>query len=120
MPDKKKHVLGAFLQLGDQKEVDTDEIDAKIRLFSELAKAIDGGVPKIETVIAFAAMKVVVERMLGFNVDVGVRETGDRDPEEVAKELKDEFERTGRIREHGSAPQPTLFKRPGSTDPTFH
>jgi hypothetical protein len=120
MPEKKnKTVLGAFIQLGDPKDVDPEEIDAKIRLFSELAGALDGGQPRIETAIAFGAMKTMCEQRLGFNVDVGVRSTEGKDPAVVAQEIKDEYERSGRIEERAPAAA-NPFKRPGSADPTFH
>ena len=107
MPEPK--LLKNFLQLGDGPKVDEEEVEAKVRLFKDMAVALDGGGgPSVETAVAFAALKLLAEKHLGFQIDVGVRSIEGKTEEQVRQELKDEFERTQRI-----APPP-----PAGT--TFH
>jgi len=103
----RKTALGGYIQLGNGPDIDPEEVDEKVKLFLDMAKSIDGEKCSPSTAVAFAALKVLCEQMLGFQVDVGIRHTGDKPAEEVKQEIKEEYERTGTVKSDLSGFSPT-------------
>lgn len=107
MRDPKKH----FIQIGDGPEADPAEIDKRIRLILKVLRAIDGPEPRLESGVAVAAIKVMIETALERNIDVHIAEASDDNAEALKKELKERYERTGSV-----APGPPTHP----TDPSIH
>jgi hypothetical protein len=104
-----------ILQLNDTgPRVDQDTVKERMSILFEFISALDGGKPSPESLVAVAALKGVLERAIGFNVDVGIRPVPPGvDVEKVRADVKEEYERTGQVPD----------SRPVSnspTDPTVH
>lgn len=105
MPDdglKKKYV-----QIGDGPQADAEKIHERIRLLIRVLRAVDGKKPSLESGVAVATLKTLMEDWLGRVIDVHMTHGGD--PEKIRKELQERYEREGKIAPTGSYPANTTF-----------
>lgn len=102
MPDEKTYV-----QLGDGPKADAEKIHERVRLLLRVLKAVDGKKPSLESGVAIATLKALMEDWLGQVIDVHM--TNGRDLETVRKELQERYEREGKIAPTGSYPVNTTF-----------